>query len=379
MLEKTKKPFRPISVSKVAQDRTSVINPAPKHLCARLYPNGEVVVYAPKKMKVEGAYPKLAPRDHTWMKLLLSCFEIDKSQAEKWLGALGLSHLKNFDRKLSEHIEGDSRDGKLPVRYGAKGITPYGARHVRCAAHLLQNEAGKGRLVFATCTVPSLPIETMRTVHERWHKVVDAYRRKVTRALKDNHLTGEIITVSEVQEKRYERTGVPVLHIHSVFVGRRRDGKWALTRELHDEIWRSSLDIAVSGIVAEFRYACNLQRVRESAEGYLGKYMTKGSKVVRQMAADGFDGWLPKQWWSCSRSLTKRVHQQTRHVDDIAEWLDNVAEIEGAGVWMYYRDVHIDMGNGYKFRMARVGRLSHRAMADIQAAYDDNYLRDMAY
>ena len=363
----------------IAQHPPEIVRPFSKEVRGKLYPNGEVVIYRQKKFKPK---PPVKPRGVNteglffWMN---HAFGTTLGMACAWVGAMGSSHLTNFDKPSELDGERQARDGESPVRYGLRGITSHGARRVRCGCHLLEQEFGKHRIVFATATVPPLPIETMGRIHKSWHRAIDAYRRQIARALKADNLSGEIITVTEVQEKRYKNSGIPVLHIHSVFVGKNRCGHWVISPKLHDDIWRRSLGIAAGADIGEVGSACNLQRVRKSTEGYLGKYMTKGTKVVRKMVMDGFDGWLPKQWWSCSRSISKRIDEQTRDVSDIAEWLNAVADIEGGGFWIWKHDVFLEFDDGTKFRIARYGRLNKRLTAEIQAALPPVIMRDMSY
>ena len=300
-------------------------------------------------------------------------------EAVMMLRALGLSHQTNFDKVKKSDTEVNSRDLKLVKRYGLTGITKHGARRIRCACHLLQKEGGKRRLVFATATVPPLPIEDLERLHQSWHKVVDAYRRKLTRALKDNGLRGEVAMVTEVQEKRHESSGVPILHIHSVFIGRRAHGKWAISTKRHDEIWGSALNICIGGPIPKLRAACNLQRVKYSAESYLAKYVSKGVKAVQKLVLQGFERWLPKQWWGCTRTLTKRIDEQTRHIDDLAEWLDDVAEVEGGDVWIWHRTITLKVEGRDPFKIARYGRLGTRTMAQIQRWYPPPKNSQIAY
>mgnify|MGYP000514497478 CR=1 FL=1 len=340
-------------------------------LRARLYPNGECVIYKPRAFKME---PMAQPHEYDEAGLYCACM-----RAYGGLGilalcvpeALGLSPLRNFDKSLKPRTRADEGVSGIVKRYGTHGITSSGARIVRNAAYLIEREGGKHRAVFATCTVPSLPMEGMRVLHENWHKVIDMYRLRMKRILADKNLSGELITVSEVQEKRYERTGIPVLHIHSLFIGKTRSGKWAISTKDHDRIWRAVLSSVIGHGEFDSAACCNLQRVKKSAEGYIGKYMTKGSKCVRKMSADGFTGWLPKQWWSCSRSLRARVDAQTRSVDSMADWLNDMADIEGSNVWLWHRDVSIDMRDGHKITIARCGRLSISQNAQIQEYLPD--------
>ena len=335
----------------------------------RLYPNGEVVLWKPKTVKME---PLAKPYEYDPWALgpfLLALWGHIPPEALAQLAALGLSPHTNSDKLIQKGRKAGQYPPPAKIRYGTKGITSYGARRVRNACHLIEQAGPKKCAVFSTCTVPAMPLEEMRTLHERWNVVVETYRRKLRRALNDKGLSGDSVTVSEIQGKRYERSGVPVLHIHTVFRGRTGTGKPAITREVHDRMWYDALSAALKGPVPNTSHACNLQWVKKSAEAYLGKYMTKGVKVVKKLVAGGFSGWLPKQWWSISAGLGKRIDDETRGVREFAEWLNDVAEMEGSDVWLWHRDVQIEMFDGAKITMARYGKLGIRYVAQIQAYY----------
>lgn len=335
----------------------------------KIYPNGETVIYKPRSVQIE-PFENTPPKSIIDYKMSLLRVAISCPKVLEALGLeLGLSILGNFDKTDTGAVEPVLEQDKPTVRYGLTGITPFGARRVRNACHLMQRSGTGRETVFATCTVPNLPLKQMEVLHENWHKLVDAYRRKLTRVLKQNSLSGESVTVTEVQGKRYDKTGLPVLHIHTVFVGRKLRGSWAVTAKAHDEMWRESLSIAIGEDIGEVGSACNLQRVKKSAEGYLGKYMTKGTQTVRAIIKDGFQGWLPKQWWSCTRSLAARIDAQTLNAREFAYWLNDVADIEGSDVWLWHRDVVIELDEVTKITVARYGRISIRQLAEVQAYY----------
>lgn len=353
---------------------------AKTELKAKLYPNGECVVYKAKGYKPEPLPQEKEPDPWALGPFLVALYGSVPPEALRALVALGLSPHSNFDSLIERALKAGQYPPPAKLRYGANGITSYGARRVRNACYLLESAVPKKFTVFATCTVPALPLEDMARIHERWNDVVEVYRRKLRRRLQKKGLSGDSVTVTEIQTKRYERTGLPVLHIHSVFVGRCANGKPAVSTKAHDEMWREALASAIGHCVLDLRSACNLQWVKKSAEGYLGKYMTKGSKAVRKVVESGFGGWLPKQWWNMAVSLGKRIDQQTRCIDEMAEWLNGCADGESKDVWEWHRDVRIEMFNGDFITIARYGRLSIRQTAQIKAAYptpnrvDDSHL-----
>lgn len=314
---------------------------------AILLPNGEISIYKQKRLKERS----LVQGDGTDIDIRVREFspEEKKAIAEGRACPLGLSPLGNFDKKAR----------KPRPRYGLKGITSLGKKRVRNACYLLQQSFGKHRMTFATCTIPPLPAKTIRLIQENWSKVVEGYRREIRRRLLKHGLSGEIVTVSEVQTERYEDTGVPVLHIHSVFVGRRKKRGWAISPRLHDKIWKRAVENGIGRAIGKrFNSACNLQRVKKNAEAYLGKYVSKGVENVRALVASGFTGWMPKQWFNLSRSITKRINRETRRFKDGASLL---ADMAGAGikeVWIWHREVLIEVEQSVFISVALYGRLT---------------------
>lgn len=335
----------------------------------RLYPNGEVVLWKPKTIKMD---PMVAPYKYGTA-CVMSCYLRGhvswKAVEAALLPLMGLSPHSNSDELFEEVALPNEAVASSVKRYGRNGITSYGARRVRNACYLIESRLPKVSAVFATCTVPSLPFEEMACLHDRWNVVVETYRRKLRRALDDKGLCSDSVTVSEIQGKRYESTGLPVLHIHTVFGGRLPTGHPAITIEEHDRMWYDALCAALRGPVPDVGSSCNMQWVKKSAESYLGKYMSKGVQVVKKLVADGFQGWLPKQWWSISAALGRRIDDETCGVREFAEWLNDVAEVEGSCVWLWHRDVQIEMFDGSKITMARYGRLDIRHAAQIQEYY----------
>lgn len=327
-------------------------------LNARLYPNGEIVIWKPTQQS-RHKLKRFFEEEYTggW-KSLWNVALMKLGVLPPQASPMDLPTQKNFDEASAESLKPLRVKAKPVTRYGTNGITSYGARRVRNCCYELQRRAPEQCVSFATVTVPDFPYEVMARLHERWHKVVDAYRRKLRRKLRDDGLSGDSVSVSEVQSERYQRTGIPVLHLHTVFVGRIPGKKWSISTEYHDQIWKETLEIVLGEDIPELRAACNIQTVKKSAEGYLGKYMSKGVKVVRQLAEEGFVGWLPKQWWAATRRLCSIVDDKTRLVPHFAEWLNYVADIERRDVWAWHKCVPVKFLSGDTVIMARIGRLT---------------------
>lgn len=324
----------------------------------RLYPNGECVVYRQRIKKIKPVDRSNGNRESEW---LWSCWQLYLTQPASFAAAcllMGLSLVRNFDKLASPLVDEVSPSVKVAGRYGGNGITRQGARTVRCAAHLMQKTYGSGRLTFATVTVPDMPAPAMARLHENWNKVVELYRLNIRRELQDQDLSGEIITVSEIQEKREKKSGLPVLHLHSIWVGRKPYGGWAVSTKRHDDIWRRAIKAVLPKVRISFKAAANLQEVHTSASGYLGKYMSKGAACVKALVEKGFGGWMPRQWWNCTRSLSRWVKHETLTTGEFSEFLLDAGNCEGKHVWEFVGHVVIDIGDKQDYWLATYGRLN---------------------
>lgn len=336
------------------------------NVAVKVYPNGEAVVWRNKVSKIKPAPKRPIGKESDW---LWACWQVYLTDGEALKAAslfLGLSLVRNFDKLSKGSIEQFPPVPKAVVRRGLSGITRQGARRVRNAAYLLEKEAGSASLTFATVTIPNLPMQQMAMLHQNWPKFTELYRLAVRRVLQKQGLSGEIVTVSEIQEKRYKKSGVPVLHLHSVFRGRLPYGGWALGTEVHDSIVRNAV-IAVCGkVTVSFKSAANLQKVQSSASGYLGKYLSKGAAAVKRLREEGYSGWLPRQWWNCSRSLSSRVDRETIRADDFGEFLLTASVGDQVDIWAFHGTVSLDIGMGEPYWLATYGRLSFNFLAKLK-------------
>lgn len=357
-------------MSKIAQDNRRPSIFLRERFNAILWPNGECVLARPRTKKTAET-AKTVSEDMFADKLGLKILAETACNAEVSLASyMGLSIRPIFDSEAGEVPEGPQGNKKSRQRKGLTGITSYGKRMVRNATHVLEERYGRARCIFATVTLPDVPLEQMSIIHERWHRLVEYYRLGIRRELQKQNLSGEIVTVSEVQEKRYEKTNLPVLHLHSVFIGVNAWGKFAISTERHDDIWVNAVKSVVDVKRDEFTTACNLQRVRKSSSAYLGKYMSKGTRVVARIVNQGLGDWLPKHWWNCSRSLSAEVKGNTRIVNDFSNWLYDMAYTSGQDVWRWHSEVLIELKSGKKVLMALYGRIDPFVAAQMELTTD---------
>lgn len=223
---------------------------------------------------------------------------------------------------------------------------------------MLQRDYGNKFLTFSTVTLPNLAEDDMKALHESWHQLVELYRLKMGRALRSKGLPGQMVGVTEIQEKRWERSQAPILHCHFVFVGRQRGHGWAVSTEAHDLLWSQAIETVLGKSIGLAHASCQLKRVDGKPGTYLGKYVSKGAQTVEKVKGKGLEHWLPKQWWNCSRRMTRQIEKEKKTFERGSQQL-LVLDKEASGlVWSWYRDFSVDFEDGASVFMARYGCLS---------------------
>lgn len=234
-----------------------------------------------------------------------------------------------------------SKTGKRAKR-GSKGITTHARRQVRGGAGILERRHGKRLLSFLTFTVPSLPREVMIRVCSLWSEIVRQLRQNLFRLLKAKGLDPDVVGSIEIQEDRYRKYGEPVPHIHLVVHGRKSVWRhWACSHREFEDCYRRAFE-AVAGVELDMRASCRTEQVRKSVVHYLGKYMSKGDKLLKEVRenCEGFP--LPTAWHTISEKLRQAVEDETQtavfkaSLSDISGWL----KAYKGGIW--YKEFRIE-------------------------------------
>ncbi|MFN9181011.1 MAG: hypothetical protein ACK6A9_21345 [Dolichospermum sp.] len=285
--------------------------------------------------------------------------QITVSQAVEAIHSIGLSSLQNSRNSLissnyqAEINPTDVQSSGLhkPInRYGANGITSQGRLRVRDGATILEQKYGRRSLTFATITLPAMPDETLNQVCENWGEYVHRVVEEIKRELLRRNAPLEIIYCTEIQEKRYLRYGQIAPHLHLLWYSYERDingmatGRYAINatwlRELNQRIiYRitGNQDIATGASV-------DTQKIKKSAANYLGKYMSKGGKIVDKIKQDGKAGLLPRAWWGVTKELREQIIRAIIKVgDNIAKNLFYCTDkLEKMGVLSRYGKVAVN-------------------------------------
>ena len=229
-------------------------------------------------------------------------------EGDEGASALDLTLLNNSDK---QNPTGTSHPRR--ARYGLKGMTSEARRKVRSSAFLLQERYGRERLSFLTLTVPPLgDVSSERRLASRWHDAVHSLLRRLKTLLFQRKLPRYVVGVSEIQTSRYANTGQFPLHLHIVFVGRKRKrGSWGIHYSEFRETWAQILE-GIVGHSIETRYLENVKEVEKDAGAYLGKYMSKSQNEIEKVLEDGNEWMLPKQWWFSTKEMKSWLKTRTK-------------------------------------------------------------------
>lgn len=216
--------------------------------------------------------------------------------------ALGLSNRpKSHNRDLAELQKEVKRS-----RRGANGITPHGKLLVKNAAAYLEKVYGRSRLSFLTLTLPSVTVEESRELARQWAEIVRKYLQELRRKLIRNQLPPLLVGVSEIQQKRFQETGVVALHLHIVFVGRHPKGGWMAQPDWFRETWQSCFPVEFQD--KSFKSVENVVRVKRSVAAYLSKYLSKGLRCKgKETEVEEIKDCLPTCWYNCTNELRSHV------------------------------------------------------------------------
>lgn len=250
-------------------------------------------------------------------------------------------------------IEGSKSSRDKRGSYGAHGITSYGRKFVKCTSILLQKKYTKERLGFVTCTMPSFPEDVHRRLNGVWGEIVRRFYQKVKRQLEKVQKPFIYVGVTEIQEKRFKRTHIPVPHLHFVYLCRstQKSKYWIYICQIH-RAWNQAIREGIGLCGYPYNMSANIpwgsthaKTVQKSASAYLGKYMSKGCQVIADMKASGWNQ-FPRQWWTACMQCKKMFKESLINLDShfCSSIFQNLAEYlhEQTITWARFVDVLMD-------------------------------------
>lgn len=240
---------------------------------------------------------------------------------------------------LSPHANSHNRSKR-----GSKGISKYGARLVRNACYELEKRYGKDRISFLTLTIPPMSNQNLMSLIESWGEVVRKFHQWLRRQLIGKGLPPHIVGVTEIQTKRYLQSGFLGYHLHMAFVGRQKGRQWVLTPRDFSAAWKRLVEAHLAHPEHSLCWSASarVERVLYSLESYLGKYLTKGSKEVANVALIHGEEFLVSSWHTISRELKELVlRERYRGNGEVMKFLCELCEVHQEDVFLWLKKVHI--------------------------------------
>nr|CRY96816.1 hypothetical protein [uncultured prokaryote] len=270
---------------------------------------------------------------------------------------LGLSLLPNSHRVALGMAEPPPERAKR----GLRGITRLGARTVRNGAFLLEKTYDTRTLVFLTLTLPPVSSTAEYHVGVEWAEIVRRFCQSLRRLLRAAGLPGSYVGCSELQLKRYQERGGLPLHLHLVFKGRREGQRgWAVDASQYRALWaRSVIDRVPAYSDCNWKASVDCQGLKSSAEGYIGKYMSKGVGTLAAILKDdpGLAEFMPSSWWVCSTNLRRAIGHRITGGNATALKLRAAIAARDTSI-SHASEIRVELKDGTKAIVALVGRLS---------------------
>lgn len=230
----------------------------------------------------------------------------------------------------------------------------------------MQKKHGKHNLGFATCTLPAVNQDAYGLILKELSDITRRFYQKISRIYSKRGVKFCYVGCVEIQERRFKQTGMAVPHLHFVYVSRYPRSKQYVmsTKDAYDS-WNKAVNevLVLHGCkpimgVGNHEGSVKLESVRKSASAYLGKYISKGCKVVADMIDAGIVQ-FPKQWWTACMDAKRMLKDAIiKPSQDICQMLFYDSDtLYDAGLVAWMQSVWIDYG-GQSYRAGMVGLLS---------------------
>lgn len=240
---------------------------------------------------------------------------------------------------------------------GTHGITRHGRNLIENAGLIMERKYSIRQLTFATVTLPTVQPVVAEKIAGQWSQIVRRFVQSLRRGLQSKALPSEVFGVTEIQEKRFARTGIPALHLHLVFVGRKkRKSSWLVNRKNIRRWWKQALKNYVPADT-DFTATENVVAVRKSAASYLGKYMSKGSQSADNVIRECGQQWLPSSWYTITDSLRKEVLASVLRGESVGELLNWMCHNVMVGMFKWLMPIFIKRADETEYAIGFAGRL----------------------
>jgi hypothetical protein len=223
------------------------------------------------------------------------------------------------------------------------------------------SEYGKESLTLFTGTLPGKSDEECTKQLEKWPEIMRQFMQSVHRELESSGFPVWACGVSEIQPKRFERTGQPWLHCH-VVLPTAIDGCRIIQGKRLKLLWSKACKNSLGGCLSDYALAARVDgcdHKKGEVANYLSKYLGKGSSAIAQKAR--LAGWkLPRHWWHAPHAMKAAVAAATKTLrPQSVSWLMHLCRLlkDGVSVWAEIK-IPCPGDPEKEFPMGYVGRLS---------------------
>lgn len=214
---------------------------------------------------------------------------------------------------LSDVSNSHKPPGPGPGKYGLNGLTGYGAKMVRNGCYLLEQKLGRKDCFMWTFTVPTLGKPGRVELAKNWGKLTNRLVQYLARELGKSGRPPAIVGCTEIQTGRLEKYRQGYLHLHLICPGHSNNGgRYALDASEVRSWFHSALQ-RFSGQSNLPLPRVQVEPVRKSAEGYMAKYLSKGSggELAGFIEDLGVES-VPGQWWFASSAVKAKIKEAKR-------------------------------------------------------------------
>ena len=198
------------------------------------------------------------------------------------------------------------RNSQNRPRPGLKGISTHGKRQLQWSCRLMEDF--RRRLAMWTVSLPDEDYPDLARLGT-WpvfqRRLIDLHNREL-KAQGDEAI---VVATVELGPKRFNRTGVPMPHVHVITTGWGRhhsSGGWLLSPHRMDALVEQAARYA--GLPKrDRRSASRIEPVKFSVASYMSKYLTKELPVSLNQIPEEWHSLIPRQWWNQSEACKALV------------------------------------------------------------------------
>lgn len=235
------------------------------------------------------------------------------------------------------------------VRKG-KPITPHSKRMLKTGCAFLQERIGKHNLAFLTLTLPGksagLSAADLVKCNENFHELMRQFLQTLKRRLEAAGVCQEYVCSIEVQEDRWRKRGEIALHAHLVYQCRkhRNSTNWAFEIKDIVEVWSRLISNLLGYEVSNWKNGADIDTIKKDAAKYVGKYLSKGGKVINEIIEAGRRDELPSKWDRIADSLRRKIKAGIRQFTEAAKQQiqDNLEALKAQGIIEWYHEIKLD-------------------------------------